>query len=296
MATTPKVIAGSLTNQHNEGRLYTIIIKKVWGLFFICQTLQNHITMSSEDFAPIDFMMESPEQPTKTYKDSVADKFNQLASLNVNDKTESKNGLTYLSWSNAWLEFKKVYPTATYNVIKNPQTGLPYFVDPAVGIMVFTEVEADGLKYSMWLPVMDGANKAMKTEPYTYAVWNKTTKQYENRKVEAATMFDVNRSILRALVKNLAMFGLALYIYAGEDMPETTEAAESQQQPTVNQQSRTRKRKASDPYAGIKAAINATQSTQELTDLYRQHENEVKGNPQILALFTTRKEQLLNAA
>lgn len=252
--------------------------------------------MSSEDFAPIDFMMESPEQPTKTYKDSVADKFNQLASLNVNDKTESKNGLTYLSWSNAWLEFKKVYPTATYNVIKNPQTGLPYFVDPAVGIMVFTEVEADGLKYSMWLPVMDGANKAMKTEPYTYQVWNKTTRQYENRKVEAATMFDVNRSILRALVKNLAMFGLALYIYAGEDMPETTEATESQQQPTVNQQPRTRKRKASDPYAGIKAAINSTNSTQELTDLYRQHENEVKGNPQILALFTTRKEQLLNAA
>lgn len=248
--------------------------------------------MSSEDFemAPMAFTGH------QDYEKKVAEKFNQLSSLNVNEKTEQKNGLTYLSWSNAWLEFKKVYPTATYNVVKNPQTGLPYFVDPSVGIMVFTEVEADGLKYSMWLPVMDGANKAMKIEPYTYQVWNKTSRQYENRKVDAATMFDINKAILRCLVKNLAMFGLALYIYAGEDMPEPNEASEPQQQPIANQQSKARKRKANDPYAGIKAAINATQSTQELTDLYRQHENEVKGNPQILALFTTRKEQLLNAA
>ncbi len=90
--------------------------------------------MSSEDFelAPMAFTGH------QDYEKKVAKKFNQLSSLNVNDKTEKKNGLTYLSWSNAWLEFKKVYPTATYNVVKNPQTGLPYFVDPAVGIMVFT--------------------------------------------------------------------------------------------------------------------------------------------------------------
>lgn len=75
--------------------------------------------MSSEDFAPIDFMMESPEQPTKTYKDSVAEKFNQLASLNLSDKTESKNGLSYVSWANAWKAFKEVYPTAG---ISHPQT------------------------------------------------------------------------------------------------------------------------------------------------------------------------------
>ncbi len=174
--------------------------------------------MSSEDFdmAPIQF-------DGKSYDERVAEKFNQLYSLNVNEKTESKNGLSYLSWSNAWLEFKKVYPTAMYNVIKNPTTGLPYFEDSNMGIMVFTEVEADGLKYQMWLPVMDSSNRAMKSIPYTYQVWNKTTKQYENRKVEAATAMDVNRSIMRALTKNLAMFGLGLYLYAGEDMPETLE-------------------------------------------------------------------------
>lgn len=248
--------------------------------------------MSTEDFemAPmnIDF---------KSHEEEIADKFNQLASLNVNEKTESKNGLTYLSWSNAWLEFKKVYPTATYNVIKNPQTGLPYFVDPVVGIMVFTEIEADGLKYSMWLPVMDGVNKAMKTGPYTYQVWNKTTKQYENRKVEAATMFDINKTIMRCLTKNLAMFGLGLYLYNGEDMPETVETEEAKQISSPQQSKVRKQRKASgDRYDGIRQAINATNSTQELNALYRQHEKEVKNNSQILALFTARKEQLKNAA
>lgn len=247
--------------------------------------------MSSEDFemAPMAFTGH------QDYEKKVAEKFNQLSSLNVNDKTEKKNGLTYLSWSNAWLEFKKVYPTATYNVVKNPQTGLPYFVDPAVGIMVFTEVEADGLKYSMWLPVMDGANKAMKNQPYTYQVWNKTTKQYENRKVEAATMFDINKAIMRCLTKCLAMHGLGIYLYNGEDMPETVESSteETQQNATPV---KTRKRKSNDRYDGIRQAINAANTTQELTALYHQHENEVKNNPQILALFTERKEQLLNAA
>lgn len=247
--------------------------------------------MSSEDFelAPMTFTGH------QGYEEKVAEKFNQLSSLNVNEKTEQKNGLTYLSWSNAWLEFKKVYPTATYNVVKNPQTGLPYFVDPAIGIMVFTEVEADGLKYSMWLPVMDGANKAMKTEAYTYQVWNKATKQYENRKVEAATMFDINKAIMRCLTKTLAMFGLGIYLYNGEDMPETVESSTEEPQQNANPV-KTRKRKSNDRYDGIKQAISAANDTQELTALYRQHENEVKNNPQILALFTARKQELLNAA
>lgn len=243
--------------------------------------------MSSEDFdmAPIQF-------DGKSYDERVAEKFNQLYSLNVNEKTESKNGLSYLSWSNAWLEFKKVYPTAMYNVIKNPTTGLPYFEDSNMGIMVFTEVEADGLKYQMWLPVMDSSNRAMKSIPYTYQVWNKTTKQYENRKVEAATAMDVNRSIMRALTKNLAMFGLGLYLYAGEDMPETLEESADPPQPKTS----TRKRKTGgDRYDGIRKAINAAQTTNDLMLLYKQHP-EVANNPQILALFTERKEQLLNAA
>lgn len=91
-----------------------------------------------------------------SHEEKAAEKFNQLASLNLSDKTESKNGLSYVSWANTWKAFKEVYPTASYKVINNPQTNLPYFIDPALGIMVFTEVSADGLTYSMWLPVMEG--------------------------------------------------------------------------------------------------------------------------------------------
>ena len=67
----------------------------------------------------------------------------------------------------------------------------------------------------MWLPVMDSSNKAMKSEGYTY-----DTKYKKDISVEPATMFDVNKTIMRCLVKNLAMFGLRLYIYSGEDLPE----------------------------------------------------------------------------
>lgn len=249
--------------------------------------------MSSEDF----YIAPMALTGHKSYEDQMADKFTQLTSLNLNDKVESKNGLSYVSWANAWKAFKEVYPTATYRIIKDPKTNMPYFVDPLMGIMVFTEVTANGLTYEMWLPVMDSANKAMKLEAYQYQVWNKTTRQYENRKVEAATMFDINKTLMRCLVKCLSMFGLAIYIYAGEDMPEVVEPISEVQQASIPQPKVRKQRKQNaDRYDGIRQAINSTNSTQELNALYRQHENEVKNNPQILALFTARKEQLLNAA
>jgi DNA-directed RNA polymerase subunit RPC12/RpoP len=61
---------------------------------------------------------------------------------------------------------------------------------------------------------MDNNNKAMKLESYTYATRN------GDKSVEAVSMFDINKAVMRCLVKNLAMFGLGLYIYAGEDLPE----------------------------------------------------------------------------
>lgn len=152
--------------------------------------------------------------------------FNKLFGINVNDRTEEKNGLTYLSWAWAWSEIKKIYPEATYT-IKKFENNLPYVYDEKVGYMVFTEVTIEGLTHEMWLPVMDGANKAMKSEPYTYKSkkWNANTRSYEaiEKIVDAATMFDINKTIMRCLVKNLAMFGLGLYIYAGEDLPEAEE-------------------------------------------------------------------------
>lgn len=142
--------------------------------------------------------------------------FNELSSLNVNDKVEKKNGLTYLSWAYAWSEVKKVHPDANYEI--KFFDGKPYVFDEKTGYMVFTEVTIQGLSHTMWLPVMDGANKAMMDEQYTYST------RYGEKSVEAATMFDINKTIMRCLVKNLAMFGLGIYIYAGEDLPENEQA------------------------------------------------------------------------
>lgn len=231
--------------------------------------------------------------------------FEAAYSLNVNDKVEKFENLTYLSWANAWAEFKKIYPSATYRVIKNPTTSLPYFEDPNTGLMVYTEVTAEGITYEMWLPVMNSSNKAMKLTPYTYQVWNKQSRQFENRNVEAATMFDVNKAVMRCLVKNLAMFGLGLYIYAVEDCPESEEGDAASSQAAEPRKSTGRKTKSvtapqpdpvPDRFSVIKNAIASVPNTDALLDLYLQHKNEVESNTEIKAMFTARKQQLKKAA
>ena len=138
-----------------------------------------------------------------------------MSAINVNDKVEKKSGLTYLSWAWAWGEVKKVYPDAVYSVLQDPSTLKPYFFDEALGYMVMTSVTIQGQTLEMWLPVMDGANKSMKHESYTYST------RYGDKSVEQASMFDINKTLMRCLVKNLAMFGLGHYIFAGEDLPES---------------------------------------------------------------------------
>lgn len=142
------------------------------------------------------------------------EKFNKVYSTNVNEFVEKKNGLSYLTWSQAWVAFMQHYPDATYEIVKFE--GKPYYSDDS-GAMCYTKVTAEGITHEMWLPVMDGANKAMKDKPYTY------TTRYGEKQVEAFTMFDVNKTIMRCLVKNLAMFGLGMYIYSGEDLPDSIE-------------------------------------------------------------------------
>lgn len=146
--------------------------------------------------------------------------FNSLYKITVNDVVEKRNKLTYLSWAWAWAEVSKICEEVDYEIYRDPETHRPYLFDEKTGYMVFTSITVNGVKRDMWLPVMDGANKAMKDEPYTYEVndyqWNNETKKKEivgkiEKRVEAATMFDINKTIMRCLVKNLAMFGLGLY-------------------------------------------------------------------------------------
>lgn len=225
--------------------------------------------------------------------------FNSLNSLDLSDKCEKRENLTYLSWANAWAEFKSAYPSATYSIWKNPQTGLPYATDPETGIIVFTEVTVDGITHEMWLPVMDSKNKAMKLEPYTYSAWDNYKKQYIDKTVQAATMFDINKTIMRCLVKNLAMFGLGLYIYAGEDLPETAVAstasasAPAPRQTTQPFQPTPRKTAIpSDPTATLKASINATADVASLVSLYLDNTALIEGNAELKALLTDRKKAL----
>ena len=149
--------------------------------------------------------------------------FDLLSAINVNDKVEKKSNLTYLSWAWAWAEVKKACPDATYQIKGDPTTQKPYFYDENLGYMVMTEVTIEEETLEMWLPVMDGANKAMMKDQYTYKgnAWISGKKVEVEKTVEAATMFDINKTLMRCLTKNLAMFGMGLYIYAGEDLPET---------------------------------------------------------------------------
>ena len=208
--------------------------------------------------------------------------FDALYSLDLSDKLERRENdkLSYLSWANAWAEFKRAYPNATYRIIKDQTTNLPYFNDPNIGIMVYTEVTADNQTYEMWLPVMDAKNKAMKEQPYTYQVYDSYKKTYIEKTVQAAT--------------------LGLYVYAGEDLSNEENLVAENNLQRKQQPKRTRAtvttptttQQPTDKYSGIRIALSQCNDNTSLMNLYRQHQNEVEGNAEIKALFTERKNQL----
>jgi hypothetical protein len=128
--------------------------------------------------------------------------FELLNSINVNDKTEKKNGLTYLSWAWAWGEVKKKFPDATYKIYEttNPQGYVCNYYTDGRTCWVKTGVIIQGIEHIEELPVMDYKNKSIP--------------------LENVNSFDVNKAIQRSLTKAVARHGLGLYIYAGEDLPE----------------------------------------------------------------------------
>ena len=125
--------------------------------------------------------------------------FDTLNSINVSEKVERKNGLSYLSWAWAWGELCKVYPKASYKVYENKDE-LNYFTDGKTA-WVKVGVTVEDREHVEMLPVMDFKNKSIV--------------------LTALTSFDVNKAIQRALTKAIARHGLGLYIYAGEDLPES---------------------------------------------------------------------------
>lgn len=132
------------------------------------------------------------------------------------DKNGNKTYLDYLSWSYAWGELIKVCPTATYEIERFGEKNEP-FLRCGEGYMVFTKVTVYGVTREMWLPVMNGNNAALKEQAYKYST------SYGEKSVAACDMTDINKAIMRCLVKNIAMFGLGLNIYQGEDLPNVKE-------------------------------------------------------------------------
>lgn len=143
--------------------------------------------------------------------------FETLNNINVNDKTEKKGNLTYLSWAWAFGEAKKAYPDMTYTVYERKTQYGPvnYFTD---GKTCWTKVGVtiNGQEHIEMLPVMDFSNRSIP--------------------LEKVTSTDVNKSIQRCLTKAIARHGLGLYIYAGEDLPEAEkEKMEIPDQPPVKE-------------------------------------------------------------
>lgn len=147
--------------------------------------------------------------------------FTTLNDINVNGKTEQKNGLTYLSWAWAWGEVKKVFPDATYTIYEN-ENGWCYHTDGKT-CWVKTGVTVNGIEHIEYLPVMDFRNKSIS--------------------FDSVTSFDVNKAIQRSLTKAVARHGLGLYIYAGEDLPEAEQPEEPKsEQPKAKKEKSPRER------------------------------------------------------
>jgi hypothetical protein len=134
-----------------------------------------------------------PNQPGTLVerKDLIA----KMLAKNVNDHLEKKNGLSYLSWAWAWAEALKADADATYRV---EMFDGKCFMDINGTAMVFVTVTMFKKPMTCQLPVMD----------------------YRNKAIPNPDAFAVNTAIMRCMTKALALHGLSLYIYAGEDLPE----------------------------------------------------------------------------
>lgn len=136
------------------------------------------------------------------------DAFNVLNKINVNDHTEKKGRLTYLSWAWAWAEVKKLYPESYYTVYESAN-GMIYHNDGKTAWVKTGVTLVDGeqkLEHIEYLPIMNMQNKSLP--------------------LDEITSFEVNKTIQRSLTKACARHGLGLYIYAGEDLPEDEEQEE----------------------------------------------------------------------
>lgn len=164
--------------------------------------------------------------------------YKKMKGIDVSPFIEEKKDLQYLSWANAVALVTDLYPDWSFKVFEYGENNAPYLYDPILGFMVKTSVTIEGVTKEMYLPVMDANNNAMKDTEYSYKTKNGT------RTVAPATMFDINKTIMRCLVKNIALFGLGLSLYTGEDLPDVDEMKEADKKALLNQNIKDLKAKA----------------------------------------------------
>lgn len=132
--------------------------------------------------------------------------FEKLSSVSVKDKIERKGNLDYLSWANAWAILKSHYPDAQRKIYEHDHTGFNYFTDGKTA-WVKVGIVINDLEHIDYLPIMDFRNNAIP--------------------IEKITATDVNKTIQRSTAKAIAMHGLGLSLWTGEDVPELVSEPEA---------------------------------------------------------------------
>jgi len=183
--------------------------------------------------------------------------FKTLSEINVNNHVEQKGKFNYLSWAWAVAELRLASPTATWEVVKTD--GLP-FCKTECGYFVEVSVTVEGITLSQIHPVLDNQNKT----------------------IPAPNAFQINTSIQRCLVKAIALHGLGLYIYAGEDLPDTEEV------PTIGRAAQALK-------VDVPALVKQITDTQSLTDLLKVFSEvypKTKNDPVATKLIIAAKDEM----
>ncbi|MDC4779647.1 DUF1071 domain-containing protein [Acinetobacter baumannii] len=173
-----------------------------------------------------------------------ANHFEQLAAISVSGHIEKKNNMSYLSWAWAMDKLMRIDPQANW-AFRDPMTF------PDGSMMVHCDVTVFGKTMYMFLPVMD----------------------YWNKAIANPNAFDINKAMMRCLVKGIAVHGLGLYIYAGEDLHEeekTQQAAQPQQQQTPqNQQHPNAAQQLTAEFQQALQVIHHTQNEADLGTIYK---------------------------
>ena len=128
--------------------------------------------------------------------------FKELTAISIDDKLKSKGGFSYLSWAYAWAIVKDKYPDSTRTVYESDHTGLNYFTDGKTAY-VKVGVTINGIEHIDYLPVMDNRNNSLT--------------------IDRVSSFHVNKTIQRSTVKAIAMHGLGLSLWAGEDLVDVSD-------------------------------------------------------------------------